>query len=314
MTMAQREAKVLCQMANPRDNGTTGTTGTAKGARMPPRRPQSRNPDNDASALLGDELRELRQAAGYRSQGEVTVLQADRSTLGRIETGERVPSADQLKALLDLYGVSGCLRRVYERLARVARATAADAPVRLWFSGYLEAEAAAHTIRVWQPLIVHGLFQTEAYATALFTAMGMTPEQVEEQVDVRLRRQAILSRPHPPNITLVMWQPVLHHLIGTPEIMREQLEQLARLSQSVMIQVVPEESGGNAGLGGAVSVVDGPRGAVLLSEALLEDQVTQDQDVVVRGTATFDAVRGEALPRTPSRTMITEAINRWNSR
>jgi transcriptional regulator with XRE-family HTH domain len=281
---------------------------------MPPRRPQSRNPDNDASALLGDELRDLRQAAGYRSQGEVTVLQADRSTLGRIETGERVPSADQLTALLDLYGVSGRLRRVYERLARVGRATAADAPVRLWFSGYLEAEAAAHTIRVWQPLIVHGLFQTEAYATALFTAMGMTPEQVEEQVDVRLRRQAILSRPHPPNITLVMWQPVLHHLIGTPEIMREQLEQLVRLSQSVMVQVVPEEAGGNAGLGGAVSLVDGPRGAVLLSEALLEDQVTQDQDVVVRGTATFDAVRGEALPRTPSRTMITEAINRWNSR
>jgi transcriptional regulator with XRE-family HTH domain len=281
---------------------------------MPPRRAQSRNPENDASALLGDELRDLRQAAGYRSQGEITVLQADRSTLGRIETGERVPSADQLTALLDLYGVSGRLRRVYERLARVARATAVDAPVRLWFSGYLEAEAAAHTIRVWQPLIIHGLFQTEAYASALFTAMGMTPEQVREQVDLRLRRQAILSRPHPPNITLVMWEPVLHHLIGTPEIMRDQLEQLARLSQSVMIQVVPEEAGGNAGLGGAVSVVDGPRGAVLLSEALLEDQVTQDQDVVVRGTATFDAVRGEALPRTPSRTMITEAINRWTSR
>jgi transcriptional regulator with XRE-family HTH domain len=281
---------------------------------MPPRRPQSRNPDNDASALLGDELRELRQAAGYRSQGEVTVLQADRSTLGRIETGERVPGADQLTALLDLYAVAGRLRRVYERLARVARATAADAPVRLWFSGYLEAEAAAHTIRVWQPLIVHGLFQTEAYAAALFTAMGMTPEQVREQVELRMRRQAILARPHPPNITLVMWEPVLDHLIGTPEIMRDQLARLVELSQSIVIQVVPEQSGGNAGLGGAISVVEGPRGAVLLAEALLEDQVTQDQDVVVRGTATFDAVRGEALPRTPSRTMIMEAKDLWNSR
>jgi transcriptional regulator with XRE-family HTH domain len=281
---------------------------------MPPRRPQSRNPDNDASALLGDELRELRQAAGYRSQGEVTVLQADRSTLGRIETGERVPSAEQLAALLDLYGVGGRLRGVYERLARVARATAADAPVRLWFSGYLEAETAAHTIRVWQPLIVHGLFQTEAYAAALFTAMGMTPEQVGEQVELRMRRQVILARPHPPNITLVMWEPVLHHLIGAPEIMRDQIARLVELSQSIVIQVVPAQSGGNAGLGGAISVVEGPRGAVLLAEALLEDQVTQDQDVVVRGTATFDAVRAEALPRTPSRTMIMEAKDLWNSR
>jgi transcriptional regulator with XRE-family HTH domain len=281
---------------------------------MPPRRHQARNPDNDASALLGDELRELRQAAGYRSQEDVTVLQADRSVLGRIESGERAPNSEQLAALLDLYGVSGRLRRVYERLARVARATATDAPVRLWFSGYLEAEAAAHTIRVWQPLIVHGLFQTQAYATALFTAMGMTPEQIAEQVGVRLKRQAILTRPQPPNITLVMWEPVLHHLIGSPQVMGEQLEHLAELSRSVMIQVVPEESGGNAGLGGAVSVVEGPRGAVLLAESVLEDQVTQDQDVVVRGTATFDAVRAEALPRTPSRTMITEAKNRWTSR
>jgi hypothetical protein len=107
---------------------------------------------------------------------------------------------------------------------------------------------------------------------------------------------------------------VLHHLIGSPEVMREQLARLEELSRSVVIQVVPEESGGNPRLGGAVSVVEGPRGAVLLAESLLEDQVTQDQDVVVRGTATFDAVRAEALPRIPSRTMITEAKNRWTSR
>jgi hypothetical protein len=161
---------------------------------------------------------------------------------------------------------------------------------------------------------MHGLFQTQAYATALFTAMGMTPEQVREQVRVRLSRQSMLTRPQPPNITLVMWEPVLHHLIGSPEVMHEQLEHLEELSRSVVVQVVPEESGGNPGLGGAVSVVEGLRGAVLLAESLLEDQVTQDQDVVVRGTATFDAVRAEALPRTPSRTMITEAKNRWTSR
>jgi hypothetical protein len=40
-----------------------------------------------------------------------------------------------------------------------------------------------------------------------------------------------------------MWEPVLHHLIGTPEVMRDQLARLLELSQSVVIQVVPEESG-----------------------------------------------------------------------
>ncbi|HEX4833301.1 MAG TPA: helix-turn-helix transcriptional regulator, partial [Trebonia sp.] len=258
---------------------------------MPPRRNQSRNPDNDAAALLGDELRELRLATGYRSQEDVTVLQADRSVLGRIETGERPPTSDQLAALLDFYGTNGRLRRVYERLGRVARANVVNAPVRMWFRGYLDAEGAAHTIRVWQPLVIHGLFQTEAYATALFVAMGMTPEQVREQVEVRMRRQSILARSNPPNITLVIWEPVLNHLIGSAKVMAEQLAHLEALSRSILIQVVPEESGGNAGLGGAVSVVEGSRGTLILAESLLEDQVTQDQDTVIKGIATFDAVR-----------------------
>jgi hypothetical protein len=217
-----------------------------------------------------------------------------------------------LTTMLDTYQVTGRLRRVYERLGRVARVRAAG-PAKVWFSGYVDAEGKAYTIRIWQPLIMPGLVQTERYARALYTAMSMPGDQITEQLGLRMGRQAILSRPNPPNVTIVLWEPVLHHMIGSPEIMSEQLSRLAELSRSITIQVVPSETGGNAGLGGAVSLVEGPGGPVLLANAVIEDQVTTDTSLVLRAGATFDAVRGDALPRAQSRNLISEANERWNS-
>jgi transcriptional regulator with XRE-family HTH domain len=281
---------------------------------MPPRT-QAKDPDNDPAALLGDELRELRVAAGYRSQDEVAaILQADRSVLGRIETGDRAPNADTLGVLLTTYGVSGRLRRVYERLGRVARARSGEGPVRIWFAGYLKAELEAHVLRFWAPVIMPGLLQTEGYATALFTAMGMGSTQVREQVETRLKRQDILARLVPPSVIVVLWEPVLHHLIGKPEIMREQLARLLDLSQSIVIQVVPSRLGGNAGLGGMIALATRP-GAhdVLLAGSMVEDVVTQHEDQVRRASVTFEQVRADALPRQESRAVIQEALEKWNS-
>jgi hypothetical protein len=217
-------------------------------------------------------------------------------------------SADARAGALD----SELARTAIEGVWRLAKYTEEDAPVKVWFGGYLPIEATAHTIRTWHPVIVPGLLQTEAYARALFTAMGMTPAQVEEQVELRMRRQEILARERPPDLTFVLWEPVLHHQIGTPAVMREQLAKLLELPSSIVVQVVPGDIGGNAGLGGAITLAEGQKGAVLLAEALIENQVTTDTDLVLKASATFNAVRADALPRARSRDMILEANEQWN--
>jgi hypothetical protein len=50
---------------------------------------------------------------------------------------------------------------------------------------------------------------------------------------------------------------------------------------------------------------------VLLVGALIEDQVTADPELVRRASATFDAVRGDALNRAGSRNVLMEALERW---
>ncbi len=279
---------------------------------MPPRS-QARSPENDPAALLGDELRELRKEAGYRSQDDVAlILSVDRSVIGKAETGDQPPTPEVFTTLLDTYQVTGRLRRVYERLAIVARAR--EDPGRLRVIPWYETEAKGHTLRYWAPTIVPGIGQTRAYAAELYRALGHDERKVAELVELRISRQAILTRDDPPDTTILLWKPVLHHQIGTAETMSEQLAHLLELSSKAVIQIVPGSLGANAGLGGPIGLAatdDAPE--LLVIEALVEDQVTNNSVPVRKASTTFNRVRGDALNVHESRVRLTKAMERWQS-
>ena len=96
--------------------------------------------------------------------------------------------------------------------------------------------------------------------------------------------------------------------------MRQQRDQLLALPSTVVIQVVPGSLGANAGLGGAINLAatdDGPE--LLCSDALVDDQVTNNPVLVRKASATFNRVRGDALNVRESRTRLTEAMDRWQT-
>jgi hypothetical protein len=144
--------------------------------------------------------------------------------------------------------------------------------------------------------------------------MGRNPNRTEDMINLRMERQAILARSEPPNIVALFDEAVLHRLIGSPEIMREQLEHILRLSETHVIQIVPARIGANAGLGGAITLAAQPDAPeVLAAEALVEDQVTNDISIVLEAAVTFDRVRADALNRADSRDVLQEALKRWDS-
>lgn len=281
---------------------------------MPPRNLPSVSTTNPGK-LLGEHLAIVRKLAGYKTQEALAdTLRKDRTVIAKVESGDRAPSDDVLAAWLDACGVSGQLRALMEGLASIARVKEGG-PVKVWFSGYLDAEGKAHTLRLWQPLIFHGLFQTKAYTRALFTAAGVPEDQIREHVQLREQRQSILTRPQRPNVISLLDQFVLDRPIGSPEVMKEQLECVLKLSQDMVIQVVPSRIGANAGLGGAITLAAATgTPEVLAAESLVEDQVTHDIPQVLQASATFDRVRADALPRAESRTAMEEALERWNSK
>lgn len=279
-----------------------------------PARTQSRDPAADPCALLGGNLKTARMEAGYRSQDALADdLRIDRTVVTKVETGERPPNDILLKDWLDTCRVTGLARFALEGEWRLARSK--DGPLKAWIMPWFKTEAEAHTLRYWAPVIVPGLSQTPDYARELFAAMGMDTDKIAEFLEVRIGRQAIIDRDNPPDITMVLWEPVLHHLIGTPQTMRDQLARLAELSLKpwVHIHVLPSALGANAGLGGALNFAATDTDPELLArDSLVEDHLSVDPVTLRKARATFSSVRADALNRADSRDTLTEAIKTWN--
>jgi hypothetical protein len=145
--------------------------------------------------------------------------------------------------------------------------------------------------------------------------MGFDEAKVAESLERRLRRQDMLTRDNPPDITIVLWEPVLYHQIGTPEVMRKQCARLLEVSQLTMVSlhVLPSDLGANRGLGGAIQLAatdDAPE--LLLSDGLVEDSLTQEPAIVHKARTTFSSVRADSLNRADTRRRISEAQESWS--
>ena len=272
------------------------------------------DPERNPAGFLGAELRRARVAAGYSSQEALAArLGYDRSVIAKAETGERPPSpevADAIEAELFPAGPSGLVGR----LAALARR--AGGPVPSWFESWLEAERDAHMLRLWSPVLVPGLLQTAGYARALFLATGLDEDAAQEHVSVRLDRQAILERPHPPHVVTVLDQSVLHRLIGSPQVMADQLMHIAELSErpDLSVQVIPADTGANAGLSGAFDLASGDGGPEVVRMEAVEDVTVESRSLVRKAANIFVRVQADALPRAASRTLILEAAEQWKTR
>ncbi|MFD3992055.1 helix-turn-helix transcriptional regulator [Streptomyces sp. NPDC058583] len=139
------------------------------------------------------------------------------------------------------------------------------------FRGYAPIEQKAVALWLYANHVVHGLFQTEAYARALIAGghPEPSPERVEELVVARMARKALFDRKQVCEIELILDESVLRRPIGSEEIMREQLAYLAECARrsNVNLQVLPMD----AGLGG---VYAGDRGTLEIVETPAHDHVT----------------------------------------
>lgn len=262
--------------------------------------PQQRDPRSHPGAFIGKRLQRARIKAGYSSQDALAAkIGTDRTVVAKAESGERPPTPDVLTAWCDLTGLDVDL---FSDLCDLARTVNGAIPE--WFKPWIAAEREATSLRIWHPVLIPGLFHTEAYARAILAVDGGDTDAL---VQARLERSKILDRADPPYIVAVIDGMVLHRMIGSVEVMREQLTHLAGVSRrpNVVVQVVPAGIGAHAGLGGAFDIAsaDGMNDLLRL-EAVPQDITTETRSIVRRATVAFDQIRAEALPRGQSRDLI----------
>jgi hypothetical protein len=107
----------------------------------------------------------------------------------------------------------------------------------------VELERTANTIRTFETRVIPALFQTDDYARALLTSI-MSPDDIDEALRAQTERKTLFDRRNPPHIFLVIDEVALRRKIGSPDIAREQLAHLLRLSErpEISIQVLSQDT------------------------------------------------------------------------
>ena len=216
--------------------------------------------------LLGRELKRLREAASMTTEDVAREMElASISWAGRIEKGTRGIQIRDLRRLLDLYGVTDEERR--GELLELAR----GAKKPNWWDGYrkflpptyakyIGLEAGATEIHDFQPLSIPGLLQTEQYARAQYEnrLTEISDEEVERRVEVRMRRQSVLDAHEPPRLWAIVDEAALLRQVGGPEVMREQLAHLVKMSRRkrVTIQILPFRLGAHPGTASSLIIIE----------------------------------------------------------
>lgn len=199
---------------------------------------------------IAEELRRQRELADLTLEHVAADLMISTSKLSRLENGHGSPRGRDVRDLIRYYGIEDPMADQLMRWVRAARRQG-------WWNKYVPAltggldvhlayETEVSVARFYTVPILPGLLQTVGYMRALYerTESGRPPGELDQLVQVRLRRQEALRDREdlgPLGLIAVTHESSIRQLVGSAEIMREQLDQLVERSWAgnVELRVLP---------------------------------------------------------------------------
>lgn len=241
----------------------------------------------------------------------------------RIEGGSVGVSVTDLRALLDLYGVTDAtIRRDLEQATRESRRppwwSAFRDAVSPQFATYLGLESAACELSSYDPTLVPGLLQTEGYARALLADGRRPAARTDAIVRLRAERQRrLLEEAAEPRLRFLVDEAALRRWVGGPDTMREQLERLKSAARvpHVELSVAPFTLGAHPVLrNGSIALTFRDGDDVLFVEGTSGALTTRDdQEAVDEYLARFEDSRQNALSGDEAIGFIDEVLAQYPS-
>jgi len=236
--------------------------------------------------------------------------------VARVESGEiKVRQGDVLELLL-AYGVP-----IDDEHSKALLAMTKDLREPGWwqrlntltskYATYIAYEAEAQDLRNFEPVIVPGLLQTEAYARAVISVGRETDsEAIEQRVKARMTRQETLTRKSPLQLWAILSEAVLCCEVGGPEVMREQMQHLATIAAlpNVTIQVLPFAAGAHLADNGGFAILTFAQGDPDLGhiDTLAGSLFLESDSEIKRLNAVFDHLKTLSLSPAESVKAIRE--------
>jgi transcriptional regulator with XRE-family HTH domain len=211
---------------------------------------------------LGRLLRRVRDEQGFSIARVAELVELSPASVQRYETGKikKVRTRD-IQAICEVLDVSDTDT---ERAIELAE----QAKVKSWYTAfgglYSDStfnlvvgltESARHIVAYNE--LVLGLLQTPDYARTVISGYfrDESPEDIERRVELRLKRQAIVTRKTAPvKLDMLLHESALHRVVGSPRIMVEQCHHLAEVSKLPNVSIRIQQFSAGAAWG----VLPGP--------------------------------------------------------
>jgi transcriptional regulator with XRE-family HTH domain len=255
------------------------------------------DPVDEAMVVFGNAVRAFRNAKGYTQEQVAVMINYSKGWMSNVETGQLCPTRKAVKALQTALAVSDdALVKLYDLLTRET--------LPVWLRDWLEEERRATQLRAFEDLLVYGLLQIEEYARVVMLGD-------EAATQDRMARQERLSADDAPKVFCILDEFVLHREIGSPEVMRAQLEHLvACVNSGIVIQIVPAAA--NPHRSGAFTLATVDEGEVAFIETAIRGMVTNGREDLKCLNECWESIRNQALPVGMSIELIKRTIEeRW---
>ncbi|WP_149829298.1 helix-turn-helix domain-containing protein [Streptomyces tailanensis] len=184
--------------------------------------------------IYGDWLKQKREEAGLTQQQLADMAVMTRSHISHIEAGRRVPSKEDARRLDKALNTGNVLSSFLPQ---------DDVALPDYFEAVRALEQQAVMIREFAVSFVPGILQTKRYARAVLgTAFPpVSEEECDKRLVTRLERAKLLDDPVTPAVWALLDEAVLRRVVGSPDIMAEQIMHIVRLAEKgrVRIHVLP---------------------------------------------------------------------------
>ncbi|WP_067832559.1 helix-turn-helix domain-containing protein [Actinomadura kijaniata] len=265
--------------------------------------PRRRSPTSQpALAAFGRQMARYRLRANVVQQAIAARTNTSVSFVSQVETGKRRCKRSFAEIVDEVTGAGGALLELYDDL------TKDGTPVPLWFD-WPTVEQEAVMLVGYEHSLVPGLLQIPDYARPIL--------RCEQAVSARIERQQVIMRESPAPATLVALidELALYRPVGSPEIMRAQLEHLITVSErpNVTVQVVPA-GGEHMGCGGAfVLATLSDRSEIAYLETTIRGITSDEAQDLTELSRALVELRENALPGRMSRDVIRKvAEEKWS--
>ena len=221
-------------------------------------------PPTPRSRRLGRELKKLRERQSKKVEEAARLLDCSPSRISRVESGDIKAKPGDVMELLMAYGVT-----IDSEQGKSLIALARDLRESGWwqrldalstkYATFIAYEAEARELRHFEPSLIPGLLQTEAYAREVISVRWeIEEEEIRQLVSARLTRQSVLHRePTPLKMHTVLSETALRIEVGSSEVMRDQLQHLVDMAKlpNVTIQVLRFAAGAHLATRGGFAVL-----------------------------------------------------------